>query len=245
MAPYIFRFMEGDESKIEMCCPCGNLERPTEFKPDDGGYVVMEKKPLQEEDTEEKATIAAMTEEQKIKAYMTEFMAEIPAERLQPADTPQKIMKVTKVETRVVMLKMKYGMEVANKVDQIIMQATESNEVSDEYDEALVNSLMKVLVDAGFIEPRGDKGEVIDECEAETAKIKDKFKAKKEEKRQAKEKSEEQEKAQQEPKSDDVADQVTQDTEVEVEPQANWLPVYMVAMAAAATAFIWWRSRKA
>ena len=33
VAPYIFRFMKDDESKMEMCCPCGNLEVSVQAMP--------------------------------------------------------------------------------------------------------------------------------------------------------------------------------------------------------------------
>jgi len=210
----------------------------------------MEKKPLEEDDEEEKAKIAAMNEEEKIKAYMKDFTAEIPSECLQPADTPQKVMKVTKVETRVVMLKLKYGMDVASKVDEVIMRATENNEVSDEdkkYDEELVQGLIKALVQAGFIEKKADNTEDIDECEAETAKIKDKHRAKNEEKRQAKQKSEEQEAARQQESGDkDAPDEVIQGTELEVMPPASWLTlmVPLVITAAGVAVLCWWKSRK-
>ena len=58
-------------------------------------------------------------------------MDELPKEKiaLQEGDEqdPEKVMHVTRVETRVVMLKLKYGMEVGDKVDTIINKLVEDS----------------------------------------------------------------------------------------------------------------------
>jgi len=90
IAPYIFNFLPGDE-QMEMCCPCGELERPKAFNKNHGGYVVMSKKELVEVPDEDKERIAAMSEDEKVIDYIqvttSPDLTSLAAPRCIPPDT--------------------------------------------------------------------------------------------------------------------------------------------------------------
>jgi hypothetical protein len=161
-----------------MCCPCGELVRPTTFDQDHGGYVVMEKKALTDEPDPEKEEIAAMTEDEKIVKYIGAFINELPTDRiaLEAGDEadPAKVMHVTRVETRVVMLKLKYGMDVGDKVDTLIRKLIENKGTGGEYTEQEIKhrtqaeELRAALVNAGFL-PGDEAGGAEEQLQEVTA----------------------------------------------------------------------------
>jgi len=162
VAPYIFRFESGNDDCMEMCCPCGVIERPTEFK--GGGMVTMERKALAEEDDEEKERISKMPEPEKISAYIQEFITELGDKQIvDPNDqqNPQNAIEISRVEIRLVMLKLKYGTEVGEKVDNMINVLVNGLPRDDnmERHKDEVERLRKQLVLTGFIQDEGSPKE--------------------------------------------------------------------------------------
>ena len=79
----------------------------------------MERKALAEEDDEEKERISKMPEPEKISAYIQELITELGDKQIvDPNDqqNPQNAIEISRVEIRLVMLKLKYGTEVGEKV---------------------------------------------------------------------------------------------------------------------------------
>ena len=99
---------------------------------------------------------------------------------------------MTRVETRVVMLKLKYGMEVGDKVDSIIRKLIERNPenpltADEERHRDVAEGLRLALVKAGFLPDQDEEVQEVqaDDCAAATNDIKAKFKEEKKAKKLA------------------------------------------------------------
>jgi len=175
VAPYIFQFQ--DEA-MEMCCPCGVVERPTKFE--GGGLVTMEKKALVQDDDEEKKLIEKMDIDEKIEKYIEAFIKELGHERIvkqggipEAQADPETAMEISRVEIRLVMLKLKYGMDVGETVDVLINKLMTGEDIPPELakHKKSAGKLKKQLQLTGFI-----AGPDVDEV-SEADKLKQEFRS--------------------------------------------------------------------
>merc|ERR1711998_105081 len=92
---------------------------------------------------------------------------------------PEKVIKITRIETRVVMLKLKYGTDVGDSVDDLIRKSIGNEPFGHEHEHhrSDVEKLRARLVKAGFLPAEF----AMQESEAD--KLKANFKADKEAKR--------------------------------------------------------------